>query len=111
MRSTPTSRLSMFSPFGEMSPTQTHENPLDNAVYAGLRMPSGYAIRIHAEHKQGLTQRVGRRVGEDVVDQQGPRRRTEMIVRVRSASPNQECGAAAPRWWPLVSLFARAPVS
>ena len=41
---------------------------------------------------------------EDVEDQQGPRRQTEMIVRVRSASPNQECGAAAPRWWQLVSL-------
>src|SRR5712671_4757641 len=51
MRSTPTSRLSMFSPFGEMSPTQTQENPLDNAFYGGLRMPSTYAIRIHAEHR------------------------------------------------------------
>src|SRR5258705_5487655 len=55
MRSTPTSRLSMFSPFGEMSPTQSHENHLDNVFYAGLRMPSTYAIRIHAEHKKGLT--------------------------------------------------------
>src|SRR5712671_3922547 len=34
----PHPRLSILSPFGDMSPTQRHGNAVDNASYAGLRI-------------------------------------------------------------------------